>query len=345
MMPKSRDIPKKIGRPEEIDLDDLDDLNTRYKDMKWFLENNWGRVSRRLKELNKPDDVSALFRSIPSVEWCKPFRGHALCLITEKITAVSPEEVRLTRRKWKQAAKNEEMLWTKYHEVSQRAQTAVTGLKAAISEFYGARGTLLFFQVVNIVSASLDVQDLTERSSQLLADVRAAQAVKNSLRQILNEQEGWFAQNEVVEFAKNRRYGKTLLNCARAFAGMPEWGWFHSRRTCEQLITKQPAAAAPYELFELLRKIARTVKPLKLSRIEIRLRAELLRPQHALLRGYLAPQWYYVQESIHHCIAIKRSEVPSVIMDRFMYHCDRPKTVMETEIARRNQLLDVPQDH
>src|ERR1700690_1363564 len=102
-MPKSQDSPKKIGRPEEINLDDLDDLRTRYRDMKWFLENYWGRISRGLKHLDKPEDVTLLFSSIPNVEWCKPFKGHALCFIAEKITAVSPEEIRNTRRKWKAA--------------------------------------------------------------------------------------------------------------------------------------------------------------------------------------------------------------------------------------------------
>lgn len=345
-MPKSQGSPKKIGRPEEIKLDDLDTLRTRYSDMKRFLENYWGRISLGLKRLRKPEDVRRLFSSIPSVEWCKPFKGHAVCLIAEKITAVNPEEIRITRRKWKDAMERELTLWSKFHDISQRAQAAVTVAKATISEFYDARGTLLFFQIVNLVVVALDVQELTQRSSQLFAEVRATQALKDSLRQSLNEQEGWFAQSEVVKFANNRRYGKTLLHCARALAGMPEWGWFHSRRTCEELIKDHPPPAAPYELFELLGRIARTVKPLKLSRIEMRLREELSKPEHVMLRAYVAPQWYYIQESIHYCVGVKRSELPSTVLDRFMYHCDRPKSFMETEIARRNQLVvEAPQVH
>ena len=344
-MPKGQDSPKKIGRPEEIKLDDLEDLRTRFKDMKWFLEIYWGRISLGLKNLRKPEDVGLLFRSIPTVESCKPFKGHAFCFIAERITPVNPEEVRITRRRWKAAIEQEQKLWSKFHDVSPQAQAAVTGARSTISEFYEARGTLLFFWVVNLVCAAFDVQELTQRSSQLFAEVRAAQAAKDSLRQILNEQEGWFAQSEVVEFAKNRRYSKTLLNCARALAGMPEWGWFHSRRTCEQLIKDQPAPAAPYELFELLGKIVRTVKPLKLSRIEMKLRQELSKPGRVMLRAYVAPQWHYVQESIHHCVGVKRSEAPSAILDRFIYHCDRPKTFIEAEIAKRNQLVEVPQVH
>jgi hypothetical protein len=221
----------------------------------------------------------------------------------------------------------------------------VTGAKSTISEFYDGRGTLLFFQVVNLVSAAFDVQELTQQSSQLFAEVRAAQALKDSLRQTLNQQEGWFAQSQVVEFTHNRRYSKTLLNCARALAGMPDWGWFHSRRTCEQLIKDQAAPATPYELFELLRKIVRSMKPLKLSRVEKKLREELLKPEHVMLKAYVAPQWYYVQESIQHCVGIKRGELPSAILDRFMYHWDRPKTLMEAEIASRNQLVELPQVH
>jgi hypothetical protein len=335
-MPKTSKNGKTIGRPEEIDPEDL---LTRYKDMKWFLENYWGRVGLEIKRVRRPEDVRLLLNSVPHIEWCKPFKGHAICLIAEKATEASIEEIRVTRRKWKDAAAREQRLWSEYHTITQEAQQAVTAVKSAASQFQEARGTLLFFEIINAIAGKLRVEELTKRSSQLLADIREIQTEKGSLAQTLNAHEAWHARNEVVEFAKNRRYGKTLLNCARAMAGLPEWGWFHSRRTCEA-IQVESTPALPYQIVELLTSIIRKMKPLKLGKVEKRLRDELLRPDgDAMLRGYVTPHWNYLQEAIHYCRGVKKSELPYKIMDRFLYHLDRPKTITETELARQNQLV------
>ncbi len=328
---------KKIGRPEEIKPQDL---LKRYLDMKLFLENNWGRLKLEITGVRNPDNVPTIFKRVPGIEWITPFKGHAICLITEHAIEASPDEIRVTRRKWVDAIAKEQLLWTEFHTITQEAQQAATAVKATISEFQNALGTLLFFEVVHVLSAKLRVQELTQRSAELHNEVRKTQNEKDVLKETLTAQEAWYARTELVEFAQNRRYRKTLLNCARALAGMPEWGWFHSRRTCEKEIKAKSTPALPYQLFEFLNEIIRNIKPLSLDKVEKMLREQLLRPDgDALLRGYVAPQWDYLQESIRHCRGVKKSELPCRIMDRFLYHCERPKSAGDIELARRNQLV------
>jgi hypothetical protein len=91
----------------------------------------------------------------------------------------------------------------------------------------------------------------------------------------------------------------------------------------------------------LLNTVIRKTKPLSLSRVEKRLRKELLGSDaDAMLKGYVAPQWDYLEESIRFCKGkkFKRSELPFKIMDRFTYHCERGKSTIDIELAKRNEL-------
>src|ERR1019366_7250697 len=132
--------------------------------------------------------------------------------------------------------------------------------------------------VVSLVADKLNVKGLTTLVSNLLAAVLKAQKEKNSLKEALNAQEAWFARNELVKFAKNRRFSKSLLNFARVMAGLPEWGWFHSRRTCEALVKDDFDSQYPHKVFLLLDSVIRKTKPLNIKRIENRFRKELLGP-------------------------------------------------------------------
>jgi len=184
------------------------------------------------------------------------------------------------------------------------------------------------------------VEELVTRSQSLEADYRAARTEKESLHNALRSQEAWFARSEVVKFARNRRYDKTLLNFAGAVAGLPEWGWFHSRRTCEN-IKDQSTPLTPYLLFQVIEAITRKTKPLTMTTVKNKLRSELLQPSRDLfLKSYAASHWYYLQEAVNFCRGkqFKRRELPYKIMDRFLHNLERPKTIAEIELAKVNQL-------
>ncbi len=308
--------------------------------MKSFLENYWGRVGLGLKSVRQPPDVPSIFNMVQGIEWMTPFRGHAICLIAPNAIEVTAKELRATRRKHKAAEAEEQRCWTAYHEATPKAQKAAEAFQQAISRFGNVLDRFDFFFVLSLIADKLKVKELITLVPELLAAVHKAQKEKNALKDALNAQEASFARTEIVKFARNRRYGKTLLNFARAMAGLPEWGWFHSRRTCETIRDKS-SPASPHQIFELLTDVIRRTKPLSLARVERRLREELLTPDaDPMLRGYVTHQWDYLEEAIHFCKGkeFKRSELPFKIMDRFLYHIERAKSTIDTELAKRNEL-------
>ena len=334
---KSKGNTAKLGRPEELKIENLP---RRFRDMKLFLENYWGRVGLGLRKARKPEDVASVLRLVQGIESMSSFRGHAACLIEPNAIETTANEVRATRRKVKVAESLEQQRWTAYHEATPKAQQATTAFRQVISEFGGVLNFFEFFFVVSLIGYFLRVEELNLQVPKLWDAVLTAQKEKKALIDRLNAQEAWFARNEIVEFAKNRRHCKSLLNFARAMAGLPEWGWFHSRRTCETLVDNSEPAT-PYQLFQLLDCVIRKTKPLRLSRVEKRVRRELLGSSVGLfLREYVRPQWNYLEEAIRFCEGknFKRSELTFKIMDRFIYHCERGKSTIDIELAKRNEL-------
>ena len=186
----------------------------------------------------------------------------------------------------------------------------------------------------------MQVHELHERFREVEKALNKAQEETKTLKEALAAQEAWCARQELVKFAKNRRHEKSLLNFTRIIAGLPEWGWFHSRRECEKIVDKS-IPAPPYQIFQLLVKITRSMKPLKLRNVEKKLRAELIHnTSYAALESYIVPNWDFLEESIRFCEGkdFKRSEIPYKIMGRFLYHLDRPKSNAETELAKLNRL-------
>jgi hypothetical protein len=335
--PKGTKSEKRLGRPEELKIEDLP---KRFRDMKTFLENYWGRVGLGLQRARRPEDVKSSLILVKGIEWMEPFKTHAACLIAPVAKEVTPKELRATRRKHKIAESDEDRCWAELHEQTPKAQKAEAGFRDAIAQFAGALDRFEFFFVLYLVAHKLRVKELTTLVPDLMPAVLKAQREKNSLKDELNAQEAWFARNEVVKFARNRRHSKTLLNFARAMAGLPEWGWFHSRRTCEPL-QDESGSTSPQKVFELLTSVIRKTKPLSLKRVEKRFREELLgSAADPMLKGYVTPQWDYLEESIRFCIGkeFKRSELPFKIMDRFIYHCERGKSTIDMELAKRNEL-------
>ena len=277
---------------------------------------------------------------VQGIEWMVPFKHHAICLIYAEAIEVLPEELHATRRKHRASEKFEHSCWAAYHDTSPKAQQAATAFQQAISQFDGVLDSFYFFFVLSCVADTLKVKELATEMPRLWDAVLKAQQQKNTLKAMLNAQEAWFARNEVVKFARNRRYSKSLLNFARAMAGLPEWGWFHSRRTCEAMRLKSEPTT-PGKLFEFLDSVIRKTKPLNLSRIEKRVRRELVESNVDLfVREYVRPQWHYLEESIRFCRGknFKRSELTFKIMDRFIYHCERGKSTIDIELAKHNEL-------
>src|SRR5215475_9893943 len=132
----------KLGRPPELDIKDL---GKRFKEMKQFLENYWGRVALGLRAVRYAEDVRAVLNLVPQVESCAPFRGHAICLIAPTATKVGGKELRETRRKFNEAQAREQRLWSESNTARQNAEQVVVAVRSAFAEFQMAFTISPFF--------------------------------------------------------------------------------------------------------------------------------------------------------------------------------------------------------
>lgn len=340
-MPHTSENPKKVGRDEVTTPEKLLD---RYQALKQFLENNWGRIGLELGRVRRPEDVRKVLTSVPGIEYSRPFREQpAVCMIEAGTTEVAPIELRRTREAHDAAVSTESRLWSEYHSSRQKTQEATNTLSSAIADYSAAIEFFPFFLIVVLIAQELSVEELTRESNRVEGSLQLAQKNKQSLKEQLSCQQAWYAQSEVVRFVRNRRYDKTAENFAKAMAGLPEYRWLYSLRKCLRFQSESPSSISlDYRLFELIRVVVQRVKRLDLAKIEVSVQKELLGQNvDPMLRAYVSPNWAYLKQAFAQCRAkgYLRAELPYKIMSRFHANVDRPKTSVEAEIARRNQLL------
>jgi hypothetical protein len=341
-MPKKAKNPKKLGREEVIDSDKLLD---RHQDLKQFFEHNWGRIGLELQRVRKPDEVEAILRLVPSVEWCPPFReeAHLGCLLKKGGTKVEWRELRQTREQHSKAVDNEHCLRLQYYETRQQAEEAITALKAACNQFALVLSFLPFFATLFLLSKRLGVQELSDKLNHVGASYLEAQKKRQELEESLTSQLAWYSRNEIVEFVRSKRYVGTPVTFAKAMAGLPEYRWLHSFRKCEAIQERSTRHVEyAYQIFELLKVIVRKTKPLNLSKVEVKLREKLLQEDiDPVLRSHIAPKWAYMKQAFAECQGkrFRRSELPYKIMGRFLENSESPRTIAEAELAKRDQLV------
>jgi hypothetical protein len=334
-MPKKTKHSKKLGRPEELSSEELLD---RFKALKRFLEDNWGRIGLKLQRVRQPDKVKTILNLVPGVEWCTPFRDHAAaCLLKDGTTKVRRREL-----EHKDTDKEESRLFSEYQSAWRRAEEATTALKAVISQFGGAIDFFPFFRIAFVVAKELGVEELTSNSNQLEASLQQERKEKQMLKERLSSQEAWYARSEVVKFARSTRYEKSPTNFAKAMAGLPDYGWLHSLRRCLKIKDKSHHTPVNYQLFKLLEAIIKKARPLKIRKVETRLRTELLREDAAsYLKVHFGPSWWYIEQAFDACVAkrISRKDLPYRLMAAIQDNLERGKTIPEQELAKRRQLV------
>jgi len=334
---------KKLGRPEAIDSKEL---LKRYRALKQFFEHNWGRFGLEFQRVRKPDDVRVILRMVPGVEWCMPFRQEAPlgCLLMDGDTEVDARELARTREQYRSADATEHRLSLEYYPLRQKADEATIALKVFISQLGQGIRFFPFFFVVAVAGEKLGIRDVTTSSNRLEAEFQQAQKKTRDLKEKLLSQSAWYARNEVVRFARSRRHVGTPTTFAKAMAGLPEYGWIHSFRRCNQIKEESGGAHVEYfyQLFQLLKALTRKMKPINLSKLETRLQNKLLDPDtNPSLRAYVSPSWAYLKQAFAECRGkhFERGELPYKIVGRFLAHLEGGKTAIEVELAKREELF------
>lgn len=342
-MAKDDTSSKKRGRDEVLDAEELLD---RFKGLKLFLEDNWGRIGKPLKRARKPRDIRSALKRVPNVEQTIPFRDHsAVCLLGTGGAEVNWRRVRRARHRYEEAVDIADRLWPEYHDVHRKADDADTAMKAYISQFSSTKRSKHQLSAIRNVERELGVKVLNNKKNEIRTSVELARKKKDSLKKLLTKQEASFSQNELLRFTRNKRFEKSLLNFAKAMAGLPDYGWLHSVRRCSAILKGQhellKSKRTNYLLFELIEGIVKKMKSMNLRKIETKLQKELLKPDTDMfLKGYVCPKWAYVEQSFRECRGKrhKRADIPFEIMDRILHNFERGKTITETELAKRKEL-------
>jgi hypothetical protein len=264
-----------------------------------------------------------------------------MCFVNEGRGPVHFSVVRATRRRHKEADAAMTSRWSELHVSSQKFASAQTSLRVAVSEFATLARFLRIFTY--LFAIDFEVQQLRrelETADRVLKDARK---VEEDLRNKKAVQEAWFAQNEIVQLKRSKRHELNPDNLAKAMAGMPEYGWFNSFRRCEDLdieafkpYLRLMPSPYPYQLFEIVTRIVKRMKPLKLDRIEKRLLTELRLNENMLLRESVKPLWLDMKEAFADCRGrrLKRRELPYFLIGRFLDRVESGKSEMNRDLAK-----------
>jgi len=203
---KSKKPAKSLGRDEAITPRDLLD---RYRSLKHFIDNHWGRIGLDLQRIRKPDDVILALKLVPGVEYCVPFRDQqARCFLAVGEIETDQIEIRRTRKQRDDARTEELRLSLEFNSVWQRWHEADTALEQTISYFEKVLTFYPFQVLLFMLAKELGVGELWKNSNHLDASHREASRKRQELDTVLLSQEGWFARNELVKFAKNHLYAQ-----------------------------------------------------------------------------------------------------------------------------------------
>jgi hypothetical protein len=335
---------KNLGRDEVLGDDEILD---RFKGFKRFLEDNWGRIGHQLKRARKPDEIRSALKRVPDVEQLIPFRDQsAVCLLGHGRAKVNWRQVRRTRHRYEEAVGIVDRLWPEYQDVHQKADDAFTAMKVYMSQFSSTKRSKRQLSAIRDVERQLGVRELTDKKNEIEASVERARKKKDTLKKLLSRQEASFSRNELLRFVKNKRFEKSLLNFAKAMAGLPDYGWLHSFRRCSAILKSQDellkSKRTNHHLFELIETIVKKAKRMNLEKIQTKLRKELLKQDTDMfLKGHVCSNWAYVEQSFAECRGkrFKRADIHFKIMDRILHNIERPKTITEVELAKRKQLV------
>jgi hypothetical protein len=344
---------KNVDKPGSDEVLSDRELLERYKKLKSFFEYNWGRIGLELQAIKKPVEITPLLRLVPHIENCAPFCEYAAlgCLLKYEDgkggrTNIGPREIETTRRQFKDADDQASRLSREYYPAKQKADEIATALSAHISQILLQTGSIHSVHAVASGGArKLGLLGLTNRAALLEEHFQQAQKKRHELREQLWFESAWYARNQIVNFVKSESYELTPVAFAKAMAGLPEYAWITSVRRCREIKEvkeeTEMRAEYPYQLFQLIVRILRKLKPLNLDKLQTKLLDQLLRKDTDWsLNAYMSSEWFDMQRAFDDCRLKKfnRSVLPYKIIKAFVENAERPKSLAEVELAKLHPL-------
>lgn len=334
---------KRSGKPGADTVVDDIELTKRYQNLVLFLENEWGLIGQELMQATAPEDIRDALCLVPDIASRFPFRDDPIVCILGDSCSAEPLDVGFTRKQYESAKDDADRSARDYQRIKQQAEDAITAFRSGATPLRGGCcHSPLFFFVLAALRQQLSVDQLIADSDRLELQSRIAQQKKDMVGKKLAAEEAWFARKHVLGLVQSDRYENSLENFAKVMAGLPEYHWLPAIRRLPHLKhDPQKSTNSRYKLFLLVSSIVKQSQALDLADMELKLRKELLsRKAEDLVRSYVAPSWYFVQQSFRECHGRKLPpEVwPFQIMSRILNNFDRNKAFFEAELAKNNQL-------
>jgi hypothetical protein len=271
---------RKRGRP--VDIDDSTLFATRDRYVHLF-EQTWGLVGWDLQTAKTLEDLRAAmslwdvstrqyYRTELFIRHCPDTRSKSNTLRAKRT------ELSDVRQEQRDALQTE-----------QEARRAVERVSAALRQCESAEQRLalsheLTKRQTTFEGAQSRVAGLYERHELLIA--------------ALEEHESQFAQSELLDFIRTRRYAFAPLNIANAIAGLPYIAWRQSHKRCARIACKTANSPA-FEIFELIQSAVRYASARDRREFTDSVRQHLAASRqdgHAL--SELKKHWYYFRKAI-----------------------------------------------
>ena len=322
----------KIGRPREIDLPVL---YGRRDTLVQLFASGWEKIAlqvdrfRRVKSAALPD-VRKTFA---------PLKGengwHLLSSVLEHPTeSGSSVDIRRTRKQLDSVSVRKGHAEKRWAEVTEHMKAAKRAFKQATAK--------------ERESIKPELRNRCGKVIEARRELDAARKKVDVLLRKLAMQEGYFAQNELLRFAKSGRNRLNPKRLADAMAGLPRVGCRQSSRLC----AKQPCPVWPHFHYLLIQEIERISKLVnsknQASAIEL-FRTEIVAPRKKSnvenlnhIRMYLCQNWRYVRLAIDDCLTRKTGlrEMPFEIVAHLSTLLSQPRNDLERLRAEQEAICD-----
>ncbi|OGV74397.1 MAG: hypothetical protein A3B82_00050 [Methylophilales bacterium RIFCSPHIGHO2_02_FULL_57_10] len=314
---RAKQLPRPRGRPRLISEAEL---IGRRDSLVGLVEPAWGEIGWELKRARTLSDLVRTLTPLASQRHVYP----TSLFLKEPALTCTPLELRRTRRALGKASEKSR----RAEEVYEQQLRLVAEAKGALVEA-GENAA-----IKEIVKGELESRQA--ELNRLLLNLEKAKSERETLEKKLQEQEAFFAQNELLKFLKDRRYAFTPRNLANAIAGLPHIGWRQSFRSCAR-VPCPVAVSIHYEVFKAVVYTLRFGTP-STSKAALRLfRNEVpnLPRKHARVRAYLSQNWLHMKEAIEECWKSRShpGAFPYRLAALFAKSQARPRTALDRVLA------------
>jgi hypothetical protein len=261
----------KRGRP--FSLPDAE-LWKRRDQFAHMLGRFWGAVGWELQQAKRPDDIQTVFAQL------RKFSDEILPFVHAPTRGTNGAQLRLRRKEVNECSEQLNHVSGAREKTRRALRIAETALQC--------RGT------EEEIKVQSECQLRALRLHEIEEEHRRIAEKWERVHRCLEDEEGHFAQSELLDFIRSRRYSPTPENFGGAMAGLPFMSWRQSAIRCSQ--TPYAADSVAYEQFKAVEAALKTEGRVHAAaRIHTWLASQSKAPYAV---SELKKNWYYLSRAI-----------------------------------------------